>query len=77
METCYKAMRREVASGLTLREERFGIEPEPTAKIARHRWTVIEVPIRYEGRGYTAGKKLGLQDGLRAIWCILRYAWWD
>jgi glycosyltransferase involved in cell wall biosynthesis len=77
METCYKVMRRDVVDGLTLREERFGIEPEITAKIARDGWRVVEVPIRYEPRNKSAGKKIGLRDGLRALWCILRYSKWD
>jgi glycosyltransferase involved in cell wall biosynthesis len=77
METCYKAFRREIATQLILRENRFGIEPELTAKIARGGWRLIEVPISYVPRGYDAGKKIGFRDGLRAIWCIFRYARWD
>jgi glycosyltransferase involved in cell wall biosynthesis len=77
METCYKVMGRDVADGLTLREERFGIEPEITAKIARGGWRVVEIPIAYQPRNRRAGKKIGLRDGLRAVWCILRYSRWD
>jgi glycosyltransferase involved in cell wall biosynthesis len=77
METCYKVMRREVMDGLTLRENRFGVEPEITAKIARRGWRVVEVPIGYQPRTRSAGKKIGLRDGLRALWCILRYSKWD
>ncbi len=77
METCYKVMRREVADGLILREERFGFEPEFTAKIARGGWRVAEVPVGYQPRNRSAGKKIRLRDGLRAIWCILRYSRWD
>lgn len=77
METCYKVMRRDVAEGLILREERFGIEPEITAKIARGGWRVAEVPIGYQPRNRSAGKKIGLRDGLRALWCMLRYSSWD
>jgi glycosyltransferase involved in cell wall biosynthesis len=77
METCYKVMRREVIERLELYENRFGFEPEVTAKIARGGWRVAEVPIRYQPRNRRAGKKIGLRDGLRAIWCILRYSKWD
>jgi glycosyltransferase involved in cell wall biosynthesis len=77
METCYKVMRRDVAESLMLREERFGIEPEITAKIARGGWRVAEVPIGYQPRNRSAGKKIGLRDGLRALWCIVRYSRWD
>lgn len=74
METCYKAMRRDVALSMVLRENRFGIEPEITAKIARGKWRVMEVPISYHARSYAAGKKIGFRDGLRALWCIVRYS---
>jgi glycosyltransferase involved in cell wall biosynthesis len=77
METCYKAMKRDVTSQLSLREQRFGFEPEITAKVAKRGWRVVEIPISYEARGRSAGKKIGFRDGLRAIWCILRYSWWD
>jgi hypothetical protein len=77
METCYKAFRREAVVGVTLRENRFGIEPELTAKLARGGWRIIEVPICYRPRNYAAGKKIGFRDGLRAIWCIVRYSRWD
>jgi glycosyltransferase involved in cell wall biosynthesis len=77
METCYKAMRREVAASISIRENRFGVEPELTAKIARGGWRVTEVPISYCPRDYAAGKKIGVRDGLWAIWCILRYSRWD
>jgi len=77
METGYKAMRREVVASISVRENRFGVEPELTAKIARGGWRVLEVPISYHPRDYAAGKKIGVRDGLRAIWCILRYSRWD
>ena len=77
METCYKVFRREVIQGLPLRQNRFGFEPEVTAKIARRGWRVYEVPISYSGRSYAEGKKIGWKDGVQAIWCILRYAWRD
>ena len=73
METCYKMMRREVVESLDLRENRFGIEPEMTAKIARGRWRVYEVGISYYGRTYDEGKKIGWKDGLRAVYAIFRY----
>lgn len=74
METCYKAFRREVVQSLDLRENRFGIEPEITAKIARGKWRVFEVGISYSGRTYAEGKKIGWRDGLVALWCIVRYS---
>jgi glycosyltransferase involved in cell wall biosynthesis len=76
METCYKVFRREVLLGLTLKSDRFGIEPELTAKVARHRnpaWRVYEVPISYSGRTYEEGKKIGLKDAFTALFCIVRY----
>ncbi|MGH9201164.1 MAG: glycosyltransferase, partial [Vicinamibacterales bacterium] len=74
METCYKMMTRQVAKTLRLRSERFGIEPEITAKIARLGFRVYEVPISYHGRDYWQGKKIGWKDGISAVWTILRYA---
>jgi len=71
--TCYKAFRREVIQGLDLREERFGFEQEVTIKIARGGWRVYETPISYSGRTYEEGKKITWKDGMRALWCILRY----
>ena len=73
METCYKAFRREVIQGITIRENRFGFEPEVTAKIAKSRCRIYEVGISYYGRTYDEGKKIGWRDGVRAIWCILKY----
>ncbi len=73
METGYKAFRAEVLKKLVLRENRFGVEPEITAKIAKQQCRVYEVPISYHGRDYAAGKKIGLRDALRAAWCIIRY----
>jgi glycosyltransferase involved in cell wall biosynthesis len=73
METGYKVFRREVVAGLDLKEERFGVEPEMTQKVARGRWRVYEVPISYYGRTYEEGKKIGWRDAVRAVWCILRY----
>jgi len=74
METCYKVFRREVLDSFTLEEDRFGIEPEMTAKIAAGRWRVYEVGISYSGRTYDEGKKIGWKDGLRAFYCIVRYS---
>ncbi len=73
METCYKVFRREVIEQVHLCEDRFGIEPEMTAKIARLNCRVFEVGITYRGRTYAEGKKIGWRDGMRAIWCILKY----
>jgi len=73
METCYKVFRREVLAGLELKSERFGIEPELTAKVAKRRARIFEVPISYHGRTYAEGKKIGWRDGFSAIWAILRY----
>jgi glycosyltransferase involved in cell wall biosynthesis len=73
METCYKMFRREIIQSLTLEEDRFGFEPEVTAKIAALGCRVYEVGISYSGRTYEEGKKIGWRDGLRAIWCIVKY----
>ncbi len=73
METCYKVFRREILEGVTLRSNRFGIEPELTAKMARRGARIYEVPITYRGRTYAEGKKIGWKDGVAAIWSILRY----
>jgi glycosyltransferase involved in cell wall biosynthesis len=76
METCYKVFRREVVQGLNLTSNRFGIEPELTAKVAKRRnpkWRVFEVPISYAGRTYEEGKKIGLKDAFIALYCIVRY----
>jgi glycosyltransferase involved in cell wall biosynthesis len=76
METCYKVMRRNVVDEIapTLRQKRFGIEPEMTAKIARRRYRIYEMGISYFGRTYEEGKKIGLRDAFKAFYCILRYA---
>ncbi|MGH7567003.1 MAG: glycosyltransferase family 2 protein [Gemmatimonadota bacterium] len=74
METCYKVFRREVLEGIgTLRSDRFGFEPEFTAKVARHGFRVYETPIAYHGRDYTEGKKITWRDGVAALWHIVRY----
>ncbi|NLE37917.1 MAG: glycosyltransferase family 2 protein [Pirellulaceae bacterium] len=79
METCYKVFRREVIDAIapTLRQNRFGIEPELTAKVARRGYRVYEMGITYDGRTYEAGKKIGLRDAFQAVWCILRFWKWD
>jgi len=74
METCYKAFRRDVLQDLPLQQDRFGFEPEVTAKIARRRYRVQEVPIRYRPRSYAEGKKIGWRDAFNAFYCIVRYA---
>jgi glycosyltransferase involved in cell wall biosynthesis len=73
METCYKAFRRDVLAGIEIRQDRFGFEPEVTAKLARRGARVCEVPISYDGRGYEDGKKIGVRDALNAFYCIVRY----
>ena len=73
METCYKAIRGEVARSLTLTSDRFGFEPEVTARLAKARVRIFEVPISYSGRTYAEGKKIGWRDGLSAFRCILKY----
>ena len=73
METCYKAFGREVIQSIEIEENRFGFEPEITAKVAKKRCRVYEVGISYSGRTYEEGKKIGWKDGLRAIYCILKY----
>lgn len=77
METCYKVFRREVLAGMVLRSDRFGIEPELTAKVAKGGWRVYEVGISYSGRSYEEGKKITWKDGVRAIYCIIRFWWAD
>jgi glycosyltransferase involved in cell wall biosynthesis len=73
METGYKAFRREVIQSIEIEENRFGFEPEITAKIARGKYRIYEVGIGYFGRTYVEGKKIGWKDGMWAIWCILKY----
>lgn len=73
METCYKTFRREVIQKIKIEENRFGFEPEITAKVARLKVRIYEVAISYDGRTYAEGKKIGWRDGVRALWCILKY----
>jgi len=73
METCYKAFKREIIQSIKIEENRFGFEPEVTAKISKGNYRIIEVPISYEPRTKKEGKKIGYKDGLRAIYCIIKY----
>ncbi len=73
METCYKVFRREIIQGISIKENRFGFEPEITAKIAKLECRIFEVGISYYGRTYKEGKKIGWKDGFRAIYCIIKY----
>ena len=74
METCYKAFRREVLESFTIEEDRFGVEPEVTAKVAKGGWRIYEVGVSYHGRTYAEGKKIGWRDGIQALRCIVRYS---
>lgn len=73
METCYKMFRREVIQSIHLEEDRFGFEPEITARLARKRYRIYEVPISYHPRTFEEGKKIGLTDAFRALYCIIKY----
>lgn len=73
IECCYKVFRKEVLDSIELEENRFGIEPEITAKVARGDWRIYEVAVSYFGRTYAEGKKIGWKDGVKAIWCIFKY----
>jgi hypothetical protein len=88
MEVCYKVFRREVIQGIKLKSDRFGFEPEVTAKVARFLFPgkngqptqlcrIYEIPVSYHGRTYREGKKIGLKDGFQALYCIIRYAFAD
>ncbi len=74
METCYKAFRREVIQSIPIEENRFGFEPEITVKVARRKLRIFEVGISYSGRTYEEGKKIGWKDGVRALYCLLKYS---
>jgi glycosyltransferase involved in cell wall biosynthesis len=73
MEVCYKVFRREILEQITIEEDRFGFEPEITAKVAKLGCRIYEVGISYAGRTYLEGKKIGWRDGIRAVWCIIKY----
>jgi hypothetical protein len=77
METCYKMFKREVIQSLDLKENRFGFEPEVTAKLARRGVRIFEIGISYSGRTYGEGKKIGWKDGVRAIYAIIKYNTWS
>ena len=74
LETCYKAFRREIIQEIPIEEDRFGFEPEITVKVAKSRLRIYQVGIGYRGRTYEEGKKIGWKDGLRALWCLLKYS---
>jgi glycosyltransferase involved in cell wall biosynthesis len=74
METCYKVFRRDVLQSVPIEEDRFGFEPEITVKVAKRRLRIYEVGISYWGRSYEEGKKIGWKDGVRAVWCLLKYS---
>jgi glycosyltransferase involved in cell wall biosynthesis len=77
METCYKVFRREVLQGIKLKSDRFGFEPEITAKISKGNWRIYEVSISYAGRTYAEGKKITWRDGISTLWCIIRFNLFD
>jgi glycosyltransferase involved in cell wall biosynthesis len=77
MEVCYKVFKREVLKDIVICENRFGFEVEITAKVARQKWRIYEVPISYYGRDYAEGKKISWKDGFHALWCILKYRLMD
>jgi glycosyltransferase involved in cell wall biosynthesis len=77
METCYKVFRADILKKVAFRENRFGFEPEFTAKVARARYRIYEVPISYSGRDYSEGKKIGWKDGVAALYFILKYGFFD
>jgi predicted ATPase len=74
METCYKVFRREIIQSIKIEENRFGFEPEITAKVAKLNCRIFEVGISYYGRTYDEGKKIGWRDGVRALYCIIKYS---
>jgi glycosyltransferase involved in cell wall biosynthesis len=73
METCYKMFRKEILDKIAIQEDRFGFEPEITAKVSKLKCRIYEVGISYSGRTYEEGKKIGFKDGIRALWCIVKY----
>lgn len=76
MECCYKMFRREALEGITLEEDRFGFEPEITARVARRNLRIYEIGVSYAGRTYAEGKKIRMRDGVRAVYAILKYNLW-
>ena len=73
METCYKVFKADVIKNINIEEDRFGFEPEITAKVGKRKYRIYEIGISYSGRNYSEGKKIGWKDGVRAIWCIVKY----
>jgi glycosyltransferase involved in cell wall biosynthesis len=73
METCYKMFKKEVLDSIQIEQDRFGFEPEITAKLSKGNWRIYEIGISYSGRNYAEGKKINWQDGIQALWCILKY----
>jgi hypothetical protein len=73
METCYKAIRRDILQSIDIEQRRFGFEPEITAKLARRGHRIFEVPISYQSRSWKDGKKIGFKDLINTLWCIVRY----
>jgi hypothetical protein len=76
MEVGYKVFKKEILNQITLQQNRFGFEPEITARVSRLQCRIYEVPISYHGRTYEEGKKINWKDGIAALWCILRYRFW-
>jgi glycosyltransferase involved in cell wall biosynthesis len=77
METCYKVFKAEVIKNINIRSNRFGFEPEITAKLAKRKCVIYELPVSYSGRDYTEGKKIGCKDGVVALYCIIRFRLFD
>ncbi len=77
METCYKVFKAEVIKNINIRSNRFGFEPEITAKLAKRKFVIYELPVSYSGRDYTEGKKIGWKDGVVALYCIIRFRLFD
>ena len=77
METGFKVFKREVLQSIDLKENSFGIEPEITIKLAKKKFIFFEVPIKYNGRSYEEGKKIGIKDAFRALYCIIKYSFFD
>jgi len=77
METCYKVFTKQAISGINIQSKRFGLEPEITAKFAKKKLRMYEIPISYYGRDYSEGKKIGWKDGVSAIWCIIKFNWFS
>jgi hypothetical protein len=77
METGYKLFKREVINSINIKEKSFGVEPEITVKLAKKKYVFYEVPISYKGRSYEEGKKIAIKDAFRAVYCIIKYRFFD